>query len=174
MKENCFSSSEEQIKCNLGNLVSFFFSLNTSCVFSQVFSSLDSLVSVADKNAFLHTFICEITLQVCVCACMSTHVLTQSCVRTIAHQAPPWNFPGKNTGVSYHFLLQGLNLHLCVSCMSRQILYHCATWHPCMHIPYAYKMNKEQRTSLGAECGTYKEMKEGRQLLSATDLQFKR
>ena len=61
-----------------------------------------------------------------------------------------------------------------VSCMGRQIIYHCATWHPCMHIHYAYKMNKEQKTSLGAECGTYKEVKEGQWLLSATDLQFKR
>ena len=39
----------------------------------------------------------------------------------------PWNFPGKNTGVGCHFLLQGiflpqgLNPHL-VHC--RQILYH--------------------------------------------------
>ena len=28
---------------------------------------------------------------------------------TVAHQAPcPQNFPGKNTGVGYHFLLQGI------------------------------------------------------------------
>lgn len=33
MKENCFSSSHEQIKCNLGNLVGFF-PLNTSYAFS--------------------------------------------------------------------------------------------------------------------------------------------
>ena len=38
--------------------------------------------------------------------------------RTVAHQAPPWNFPGKNTGGFCHFLLQGIfltqgsNLHL--------------------------------------------------------------
>ena len=86
----------------------------------------------------------------CMCACMCTHMLTQSCVRTIAHQAPPRNFSCKNTGVSYHFLLQGLNLHLCVSCMSRQILYHCATWHPCMHIPYAYKMKKKTKNFFGS------------------------
>ena len=28
--------------------------------------------------------------------------------RTVALQAPPSNFPGKNTGVGYHFLLQGI------------------------------------------------------------------
>ena len=28
---------------------------------------------------------------------------------TVAHQVPlPWNFPGKNTGVDCHFLLQGI------------------------------------------------------------------
>ena len=43
----------------------------------------------------------------------------------------PWNFPGKNTGVSCHFLLQGifptqgLNLRL-LHC--RQNLCHCTTW----------------------------------------------
>ena len=43
----------------------------------------------------------------------------------------PWDFPGKNTGVGFHFLLQGIfsnpgtNLHL-LSC--RQILYH---WEEC-------------------------------------------
>ena len=42
----------------------------------------------------------------------------------------PWDFPGKNTGVGFHFLLQGIfpirgsNLHLCVSCIGRWILYH--------------------------------------------------
>ena len=39
----------------------------------------------------------------------------------------PWDFPGKNTGVGCHFLLQGIfltqgsNLHLL---LGRQILYH--------------------------------------------------
>ena len=43
-------------------------------------------------------------------------------------------FPGKNTGVGCHFLLQevfltqGLNPRLDVSCLGRQILYHCAPW----------------------------------------------
>ena len=38
----------------------------------------------------------------------------------------PWNFPGKNAGASYHFLLQGIfstqgsNLSLLVSCIGRQ------------------------------------------------------
>ena len=46
----------------------------------------------------------------------------------------PWDFPGKNTEVGCHFPLQGIfptqgsNPHLCVSCIGRWILYHCATW----------------------------------------------
>ena len=46
-------------------------------------------------------------------------------------QAPlSWDSPGKNTGVGCHALLQGIfltqgsNLHLCVSCIGRWILYH--------------------------------------------------
>ena len=46
----------------------------------------------------------------------------------------PGDSPGKNTGVGSHFLLQGifpiqgLNLHLLVSCTGRRDLYHYATW----------------------------------------------
>ena len=46
----------------------------------------------------------------------------------------PWDFPGKNTGVGCHFLLQGIFLtrdwtHVsCISCICRWILYCCATW----------------------------------------------
>ena len=46
----------------------------------------------------------------------------------------PWDFPGKSTGVHCHFLLQGIfpfqgsNCISCISCIDRQILYHCTTW----------------------------------------------
>ena len=46
----------------------------------------------------------------------------------------PWKSPGKNTGAGCHFLLQRFswprdqNHVSCVSCIGRQILYHCATW----------------------------------------------
>ena len=42
----------------------------------------------------------------------------------------PWGSPDKNTGVGCHFLLQGifltqgLKFGLCVSCISRWVLYH--------------------------------------------------
>ena len=46
----------------------------------------------------------------------------------------PWDFPGKNAGVSCHFLLQGIFwprdwTHVSfVSCTGRWILYQCAIW----------------------------------------------
>ena len=49
----------------------------------------------------------------------------------------PWNFPGRNTGVDCHFLLQGsfptqdrtcVYCSSWVSCFARWILYHSATW----------------------------------------------
>ena len=59
---------------------------------------------------------------VCVCSVMSDSFVTSY---TVARQVPlptrllcPWNFPGKDTGVECHFLLQGIfpiqgsNLHL--------------------------------------------------------------
>ena len=40
----------------------------------------------------------------------------------------PWHSPGKNTAVGSLFLLQGIFQVSCVSCIGRQIFYHCATW----------------------------------------------
>ena len=45
----------------------------------------------------------------------------------------PWDFPGKNTGVGFHFLLQGIfptqgSIPHLVSYIGRQILYHFTTW----------------------------------------------
>ena len=43
----------------------------------------------------------------------------------------PWDFPGKNTGVGCHFLLQGILLtrdQTRVSYIGRLVLYHWATW----------------------------------------------
>ena len=47
----------------------------------------------------------------------------------------PWNFQGKNTGVGWHFLFQGIDptqgsnhCLSCLTCINRQILYHWATW----------------------------------------------
>ena len=52
----------------------------------------------------------------------------------------PWDFPGKNTGVSCHTILQGIFLtqglyphNLCLL-HCRQILYLCATWEACVFL----------------------------------------
>ena len=73
------------------------------------------------------------------CSLMTSHVCVLSCVRLFttpltvdARFLCLWNFPGKNTGVGCHFLLQGVFLTQestclpCVSCVGRQILYHWA------------------------------------------------
>ena len=67
---------------------------------------------------------------VCVCVCALSHVKLLATPYTIAHQAPLWNFPGKNTGAGCQFLLQGifltqgLILSFYVFRIGRQILYH--------------------------------------------------
>ena len=70
--------------------------------------------------------------------------LDQRCAGSVAQPCPtlcnpmdrllcPWDFPGKNTGASCHFLLQGifptqgLNLVSWISCIGKRILYHCTT-----------------------------------------------
>ena len=66
--------------------------------------------------------------------CVLSHVQLFATPWTVAHQVPLWNFPGNNTGMGCHYLLQGIFLiqgsKLClpVSHISRQILYHWATW----------------------------------------------
>ena len=76
-------------------------------------------------------------LQCCACA----RVLSCSAVSDSAAQwteptrlFSAWDFPGKNTGVGCHFLLQGLfltqglNPHLLCLLHCRQIIYHCAQY----------------------------------------------
>ena len=73
-----------------------------------------------------------------ICACMLSHsVVSRVFVtpRTVVYQAPlSINFPGRNSGVGCHALLQGIFLtqgsgpHLLHPCIGRQLLYHCATW----------------------------------------------
>ena len=60
----------------------------------------------------------------------------------------PWNFPGKNTRMGCHFLLQGsfwLMDLMHISCTGRKILYHCATW---KHQLYFNFKNIQKNTTL--------------------------
>ena len=45
---------------------------------------------------------------VCVCVCVCSAVSNSAAPWTVVHQTLSWNFPGKNTEVGYHFLLQGM------------------------------------------------------------------
>ena len=50
---------------------------------------------------------------VCVCVCLHAHSVASNSLRRSHGLKParllyPWNFPGKNTGVGYSFLLQGI------------------------------------------------------------------
>ena len=62
----------------------------------------------------------------CVCA--------QSLSCDLTRFLGPWDFPGRNTGVGCHFLLQGIfltqesNPHPWHLLLSQWILYHCTTW----------------------------------------------
>ena len=66
---------------------------------------------------------------VCVCSVVSDSLPPHG--MEPARLLGPWDFPGKNTGVGCHFLLQwifltqGLNAVSCVSCTGRWILYCC-------------------------------------------------
>ena len=74
-----------------------------------------------------------VTLFLILCCCL----IAKSCLSLLQPHGLqhtrllcPWDFPGKNTGVGCHFLLQGIfltqgsNLHIL---LDRQILYHWAT-----------------------------------------------
>ena len=74
------------------------------------------------------------TPSVCVCSiaqsCLS---LSDSMDCSSLGSSSPWGFPGKNTRVGCHFLLQGVfptqRSNPCLLCLiSRRILYHWATW----------------------------------------------
>ena len=70
-----------------------------------------------------------ISMHVCM-RCHFSRVLLFVTLWTVAHQAPLWDSPGKNTGVGFHDLLQGIFLTLVlisishVSCIGRWVCYH--------------------------------------------------
>ena len=81
-----------------------------------------------------------------------SHVLLFETPWTTGHRfICPWDFPGRDTGVGCHLLLQvifptqGPNLHLLLHC--RQILYHWATREDLSYINAQFKKIKEQENS---------------------------
>ena len=86
------------------------------------------------------TVLCSVT-QLCLTLC---NHLDCSLPDSSVHEI----FSGKNTGVSGHFLLPGIfpiqesKLHLWVSWIHRQILYHCATWEVWLIILYKKQSEK--------------------------------
>ena len=118
-------------------------------------------------NSDAHCMCVCVSVGVCVCAhvCVCVCSIVQSCLTLcdpmdyVARQAPlcSWNFPGKNTGVDCHFLLQGIfprrsslsrdqTQVSCISCSSRQILYQL------YHLgspPYLYDSSKKCYPLLG-------------------------
>ena len=72
----------------------------------------------------------------CLCSQALNFVQLFTAPWAVARQTPlcPWDFPGKNTGVGCHFLLQGIfppKDQTRISCIGRRILYHWATWEAC-------------------------------------------
>ena len=95
--------------------------LGVNCYYSYVFLK-DSL----DFRVHIEIFSCDLITCVCVYVCahaqMLSHVQFFATHWTVAHQAPlAMNFPSKNTGVGYHFLLWGSSWPrdwTCISCFS--------------------------------------------------------
>ena len=98
-------------------------------------------------KVWLHVFITNSTLLFS-CSVMSDYFATPW---TASHQAPlcPWDYPGKNTGMDCHFLLQGIlptqgsNPHLLCLMHCRQILYCWVTGKPKEH-----RGNKQDRCTV--------------------------
>ena len=62
--------------------------------------SFSALVSCSSSSP------CSANVRVCAQSCMTLHDLMDQSPRLFC----PWDFPGKNTGVGYHALLQGVFL----------------------------------------------------------------
>ena len=64
----------------------------------------------------------------CVSVCMCVHMCAQSCAtlcnfmdRSLPGSFAPWNYLGKNIGVSYHFLLHIVCINIDQLCSSNKI-----------------------------------------------------
>ena len=86
---------------------------------------------------FGHSRECRVRARFCCCCCC---LVAKSCLTLQPHGLQPirllcpWDFPGKNTGVGCHFLLQGIfltqgsNLHLLHWQVDSLLLSHLGSW----------------------------------------------
>ena len=81
----------------------------SSHVCSQLFNHSQLEGPSAPRLLFQTHCVClYVCVPVCAASFSSVRVFATPC--SVALQAPLWNSPGKNTGVGYHYLLQGIFL----------------------------------------------------------------
>ena len=100
---------------------------------------------------------------VCVCACACPCAQLSLTLRNPVDCSPPgslcpWNLPGKNTGVSCHFLLYGIFLTQGSNLCLLLLLYWQASSLPLSHLGICLPMQEMQFRSLGQEDRLEKEM----------------
>ena len=82
-------------------------------------------------------------VHVCVLSCSVVSNSLQRHGLQSARLLCPWDFPGKNSGVGCHFLLQGIfptQDVSWISCIGRWILYHGAIWEAPQGMHQGYRM----------------------------------
>ena len=103
-------------------MLSFKPALLLSSFIKKLFSSSSLSARRVVSSAYLRLLICvlEILILTCASSCPAFHMTysaaaksRQSCPTLFDGSPPgshPWDFPGKNTGVGCHFLLQGMKV----------------------------------------------------------------
>ena len=106
---------------------------NSTYMLTILFSNCHYCFLIGHFSLYLQTSLVLTFPSLCLHAELLNHVWPFATPWTVAcHLLYPWDFPGKNTGVGCHFLLQGIFPSMSpawthVSCNSRQIIYHWAT-----------------------------------------------
>ena len=85
----------------------------------------------------------RMALCVCVCVCVCTRSVVSDSLQPHGLQPwtrllGPWNFPGKNTGAGCHSSWSRDQTHM--SCVGRQILYHCPPGKPILFSTLLFKI----------------------------------
>ena len=78
-------------------------------LFAQLATSLNQKIRAPSKQPFLHNFLSLFILLLCLVTKLCS-ILVWPLRLLPARFLCPWDFPGKNTGVCCHFLLQGIFL----------------------------------------------------------------